>query len=329
MFNKKNLLVSDTNINISYKITDNQSSYFNKTKKIITYNSNSDIPLQKIWIGIKLCRVIEVNTNNIIIAFSSNDKTIDLILGIENIISDRLKKDTQQTLEYKTKLLLSDTFFPTIEIGYDSQTVCVEQNGCVNNKITSIKDKNVSMILELDYVQLSTNKLFFNWKIIQSKEYELLNLNKFILDTETPLPIQQNIVLPINNKIDLNPKSIPPAPPAPPIKIVSQSDSKNPIVSVRMVPTKDQLLGALNNLKKSVSEPPPNTDKIPPKPIENNLQIQNQISLLNKVETKEPMTVGEIYKANNFNMTNVMNELKNINVSLKKNKKKKVTKQLI
>jgi hypothetical protein len=304
-----NLLLSNNVEPIIYEIQTLFRPQFAKT--IIIYNSLVDIPLHKIWIHINRCKICNVNGLELKIALSNQDKkNVELIENLENKILEKLRVDISDNLYFKTELDLKDSFAPTLGITFDMDTVFFKYDGNESDqKTTIIKGRDVSIILELCHLNFSRNTLVPQWKALQIKQHEPINFSKFITDiTQVQTPIYTNITIPNIPSVPTIPKV--PSIPSIPLSHTQINLSNKPIPNntsnqnstdyqPRLVITQDELLNVLGKLKKCNN----NAMTINTNEINNSNKI-----ILNKVITKEPMTIKEIYDNNIINDTNEINE---------------------
>lgn len=129
------------------------------------YNSASSIPLHKFWLLVKQCKVIKKTLNIIHVAISSANLFVNLKKSIESIISQNFNKNTSVKNE------LSLPFF------YYSDIICFDAN---NNEVNFdiLQNDTIDLIVELDKIILHSNKIFFKWKIIQTKKTTTFNTRK-------------------------------------------------------------------------------------------------------------------------------------------------------
>lgn len=316
-----NLLLTDT---IGPIIYDRTKSYFKD--RITVYNSLTDIPLHKIWIHIDRCKITDINNMEISIALSiKNQKLISLIRNLEDEILKKLRSDIAQRLCIESKLYETDSFAPILLITYDNDTTFFQHDG-EQTTFNIKKNLDITTIIELNYFQLDNNILRPHWKALQIKQHELINLNKFITCSG---PCHIPSAPPPTYSYNQETMTIPVPPPAPvrspPIfpphttTVTTTTTTKSPSeTQVRFVINENELKNILTNLKKkktaSSSSPllPPQISQASP-------------ILLNKVTTKEPLSVKQSYENNKLtnlmlndsDITESMETLTSINTKLK------------
>jgi hypothetical protein len=275
------------------------------SKKIKPYNAKSNIALHKFWIHIEKCKIIEEHETNdiksIVIALPINSNCISIIKNIEKVINDKLIEDKITKFSLISKLIDSDIGIPKFEIIFDENTIIFNENDKELKNSLDLDDE-ISVVCELDFLLLSNNNLKTNWKTIQIKKIQSINLSSSlflklgypknkIISKENNKPIQDislknNIIQnaiekrheqneQLNNQ---NEKHV----------VIKQHEIKKPpqIKKSFSIPTKDDLMNALCSLKKIklIEENKKNDED---NKIMENEQKEQMEKKLKHVETKE------------------------------------------
>jgi hypothetical protein len=328
-----------------YKIEKNQNIF---SKKILLYNEKSKIPLQKYWICLKNCKILNVENNIITIALATKKYISKLIYFMDNITNcirhittfdNEAIKFTydKKNINVINKLKINTNFVPTMELLYDNKLSIFDTKNTKYN-ISNIKNifqnlmNNSSLcdlIIELENININGNTATPQWKILQLQEINMVDENKYLLSNENNNPSYNSInsnIIPINNNISnnsnmlINNIPINNNNPISKLNITKNSTIKNQntnsAIQINNNKLEFEIKNALQNLKKIGDKNNEN----------NNSEKNNKIILSNfimptlkKVITKESISFVEILRREN-------NLKKKINLDLEYTKIKKINK---
>lgn len=279
---------------ITYEII-KSTCYFNKSINI--YNSISSIPLQKYWIHIKKCKIIKISEFKITIALSNQDT--DLI-NFFNEIREKIVEQIQNDKNDNTSIMFVDNFHykpnfaPIVELSFNQNTMIYDQHDQILNSPIKISVNDYEILIELSNVQINGKQMIPQWTIIQMKMLETYDLKKSIfsqLNKKNFESVAPNIT---------NIPNIPIPPPMPFISknVISKNETnENTNHKIRFVPSPNDLVNAMNRLKKIEQN-------------KDNLESDNILESikLKKVITKEPISITQMLK-NEYDQNHVLNDV--------------------
>lgn len=183
--------------NIRYEIEN--VNYFGN--KIIPYNVQSKIPMHKFWVYIDKSRVTKNTCKNgfkyLTIALSINNDGIQFVKQIEKKINEKIQNDRESSHVCFSKLNDDvDIGIPTFELCIDKNTIMFNIDDVIFENSWNIQIGNeLSLICELDNIYQSNNCLKSNWRIVQLKKIQSVNLKTSLF------PKTQQVQSVLTNKI--------------------------------------------------------------------------------------------------------------------------------
>lgn len=224
-------------------------NYFNH--KILVYNPNSCNPLQKFWIKIDRCKILNINNNVLTLVFACTDKENQLVAFVHRItskIEEYCKLNINTDVKITSKLNNEEYSVPTLD-AYISDTTTIFNNFGQKTNYDILKNLDtISVFIELEYVVVNSNFGSITWRVIQMKIINDLNPEISFFDKHEPYHVP-------------SPYVIPPPPPPPPMPTLLAKVMPTPLASVistmqppvptqtSFIPNKADLLGALSKLR--------------------------------------------------------------------------------
>ena len=284
-----------------------KSTYF--TTEIIPINTNSNIPLHKFWVYIDRCK-IKINGTKFTIALSFKSDTIQIIKKLEKKIANQINNDFEESYKFIKSIRISDNYVPLIRMNIKDENIIFfdEKDNAINftdyifsDNISDISENNYSLILELSSVTLNTNKLTPEWRIIQMKKIQFIDINRSLFAKLGNNSGKKNIddncqksELPIMPNQPILQHNIPPPPPPPlfapqmslSVPVIQQKENITPKQKPKdvqkkqfnYVPTVADLSNAMGKLKKVIRETNEPIDNTEPTDVEEKVEhVNNQI----------------------------------------------------
>lgn len=258
--------------------------------KLNIYNKNINHPMQKFWFLIPKAKVSEINDNSIKItlSYSENDNNfIKIIKNIEDNVKNHIN-DIMSINIIRSALKNRSKFYPELSVKLNKKTKIFDSKG---NIIPLSINSIVSLYIELSEVLINEND-FYSTTIFNTLQVKVLDNLDFsqtlfdydvskpfilpvlpqptIINTETPREIPR-----IHSSITITPK-------------VSNTISQKPSTLTGLTPA--LLMAQMQRLKKTIKD-----EETPKEEPKTNI-IDMTITKLNKVITREPLTVHELYK---------------------------------
>ena len=278
-----NLLITDISEigDITYNIS--TLSYF--INKVIPINISSDIPLHKFWVYIDKCKLLTKNDNKISAVLSVKSDSIKIINSIEQKISEKIKNEISELLTIKFSI--DSTFVPTMLLEMNYQTIAFDNDDTKIN-INDIKiQSDLNLIIELNYLIVTPNKIFPSWRIVQIRKTNFINVNESIFNriTKKVNTLDKQVPIPPPPPLPPLPPPLPSLPPPLPPSTTHQSIHQSQMK--KFIPSVSDLSNALGNLKKISNVPKIN---------ELESSSSTHIPILKHVKTKEPKCITEILR---------------------------------
>lgn len=287
--------------NVFHKI-DNLNNFFGK--KIYLYNADSVNPLQKFWIYVNRCKIINYSYPKLTIVLAltkTTDKLINFMDNITNKIQYIINNIDGSNVPVN-KLDHSSSYAPTIDLIVTQETIVFKQCDQQNiNCINTIKD--CGLFIELDYVQLMNNVAMPSWRVLQIKELTTMAKNASFFDMmDTPKYNNIYIADPRLNTISSQNIVIPPSHPIMPFRVTIPSlhytslGERNNVedftTGQNKLPSQQKGDSALNSLRTGVSAPV-------------RLGLSNDIlaGALKKLKKPDKIPITLLEENNNLNIT--------------------------
>jgi len=297
------------------------------SKKIYIYNNHSVNPLQKYWLHIDRCKIIKNNNGTIVIALSWSESTkrlSEFMTTLSDKIKECVKGNNLITGDFImfNKYEMCDTYAPIFELAITQETIIFDKNNVLNNAIL----KNITdcaIFVELDYVQILNNCIMPIWRVLQIKEFVVIDtklsffdmLNQpqpiYVPKKYTEPPVRQSEPEIMHQKIEK------------PVMSTTEPIKKPPFVLK---------VSDLTNMIKKLKKPDESKDNEPDdKP--DLSELGTQITQLKKVIVKEPKTMVDILKEEHHDRQQAKQIFKSIEQykhnydEINKHNKKKIKRQ--
>jgi hypothetical protein len=253
--------------------------------RITPYNTQSTIPLHKYWIHIDKCKLINISKTQMTIGINNTEKCIEIIKELELKLHNIINEDFGYNVQLYSKLIDNDNSIPIMNISYDINTKFFDANDMETQCIDSNNIGNeFTVIIELDVLNLFTDKTVMIWKVVQVKKTEMLNMTKSLFSMLSPPVSRPSYVQ--QPSISYQHETV-----IEPFKNTLKVIAKPTTMKAAFMPSMSDLKGALKSLK-----PVANTDSkdVPVSPL--NDVLSNNIPQLKHVETREPVQFVDILK---------------------------------
>ena len=311
-----NLLITDISEigEIIYNST--MMNYF--TNKIIPINVSSDIPLHKFWVHLDKCKLLSKCENKIYVILPTKSNSIKIINSIEEKISQKLKNDISDLLDIQFSI--NTTSIPAMLLDVDFQTTAFENDDKKINISNIGSNSDINLIVELDYLMVTPDKIFYNWRVVQVRKASFININESMfskihdkpnsnnnsqlygyIPSPSFLPSVPAFVSPPSVPA-LSPPSIPALMPPPPLPPGIPNQGQNTHQIKRFAPSISDLSNALGKLKKPLDIKKTN---------DQNQLLQIIAPVLKHIEIKEPQNITKILK-NEF-ISSIKNDIEKFN----------------
>jgi hypothetical protein len=269
------------------------------SKKFYIYNNHSVNPLQKYWLHIDRCKIIKNNNGTIVVALSWSEST-QRLSEFMAILSDKIKECIKGSnliagddMIIFNKYETCDTYAPTFELLITPETIVFDKNNISDNTIL----KNITdcaLFVELDYIQILNNCIMPIWRVMQIKEFIVIDtkLSFFdMLNQPQPAYIPKKYHEPTVRHAE--PEIIP-------HKIEKSTFSAaEPIKKPSFILNVSDLTNMIKKLKKPDEPKDHDSNDKPDNKPDNKpdlSEVETQITQLKKVIVKEPRTMVDILR---------------------------------
>lgn len=206
------------------KILYDDEIYANNIRKIYIYNPYVENAMHTFWYYIDKCKLINKNNISITIALPNNEKLIKSLISLDKHINNILCISDDNS-----SLIIKENSPTQMKLHIDSQTSFFSQDDTLSDLKLIENNSNLIIIVELAYILYkSKDNVTKFWRIIQAKKINNLNTKISLFNKQNILPVP---------KITPATPSLPPPPP-----------NKE---KIKFVPSVNELMDKLNNLKKN------------------------------------------------------------------------------
>ena len=220
------------------------------TSKINFYNPDINEPLHKFWFFIPNAKLIKKTDNTIKIVLSSNEKKlINSICSLDILVDNIISSHTNNIKNINSSLAQTAHYPPVLELSIDNKVNCYNSNNEKINYMSLYNGSKIQLYIEFESVIINSSKCTKKWKVLQMKKEIKIDLSVNLFDMPIPEPIARPRFCPIPPPINIVPKQ---NISYTPIKKSSNHQNISPpnTGSCYLAPTQNQLLHALNQLKK-------------------------------------------------------------------------------